>query len=170
MTYPTYFDKIGLEVINPHSRKTKAGTRPIIYEVVPAGAKGVFSLLYVPFDLIGEPEKKVVRRAIDDLKLMVKAIQKLFLEYGFSAKRTTGWGVAKNVFERDESLLFISKIDHLVKEKSMKKKTQRLCNLKELKNLDISNFGNSGMTKIDFRFNSFEELEDLIGPYKEMLS
>jgi CRISPR-associated protein Cmr2 len=31
--YPTWFDRLGFEVINPHSRKTRAGTQPIYYEV-----------------------------------------------------------------------------------------------------------------------------------------
>src|SRR5579884_2765450 len=46
--YPTWFDKIGFEVINPHSRKTRAGTQPILYEVVPSGTEGVLRLLYAP--------------------------------------------------------------------------------------------------------------------------
>lgn len=33
--YPTWFDKVRFEVINPHSRTTRAGTQPILYEVVP---------------------------------------------------------------------------------------------------------------------------------------
>lgn len=33
--YPTWFNKIGFEVINPHSRERRAGTKPIYYEVVP---------------------------------------------------------------------------------------------------------------------------------------
>ncbi|MFO3797078.1 MAG: CRISPR-associated protein, partial [Anaerolineales bacterium] len=46
--YPTFFNLIDVEVINPHLRKTKAGTHPIYLECVPAGASGTFSLLYVP--------------------------------------------------------------------------------------------------------------------------
>ncbi len=46
--YPTYFDKIGIEVINPHDRETGAGEQPIYFESVPSGAKGEFLLLYVP--------------------------------------------------------------------------------------------------------------------------
>lgn len=35
--YPTWFDKIGFEVINPHNRARRAGTQPIYYEVVTPG-------------------------------------------------------------------------------------------------------------------------------------
>uniref|UniRef100_UPI003A101862 RAMP superfamily CRISPR-associated protein n=1 Tax=Chloroflexus sp. TaxID=1904827 RepID=UPI003A101862 len=36
--YPTFFNQIDVEVINPHSRKTRAGTQPIYLECVPIGA------------------------------------------------------------------------------------------------------------------------------------
>lgn len=32
--YPTWFDKVGFEVINLHDRSRRAGTQPIYYEVV----------------------------------------------------------------------------------------------------------------------------------------
>ncbi|HPO88259.1 MAG TPA: hypothetical protein PLW12_03055, partial [Methanothrix sp.] len=93
--YPTFFDAIDVEVINPHSRKTKAGTHPIYLECVPAGAQGTFSLLYVPFDLIGKPEDEIKRQALADLQLVAEGLQDLFRTYGFSAKRTSGYGTAK---------------------------------------------------------------------------
>ena len=60
--FPTYFDRIGLEVINPHPRDTGAGKQPIYFECVPPGTEGVFTILYVPQSGIdGEISK-------DDLK------------------------------------------------------------------------------------------------------
>ncbi|WP_421658962.1 hypothetical protein [Leptothermofonsia sp. ETS-13] len=47
--YPTFFDKIGLEVINPHDRKKGTGKNPILIECVPIGATGELVILYVPF-------------------------------------------------------------------------------------------------------------------------
>ncbi len=90
--YPTWFDKVGFEVINPHSRKTRAGKQPIYYEVVPAGTKGKLRLLYAPFP--GEIESDKVRPAdfIDDL---LDSIRTLLERYGISAKRTAGWGTAR---------------------------------------------------------------------------
>jgi CRISPR-associated protein Cmr2 len=96
MCYPTFFDLIDLEVINPHSRKTRAGTQPIYFECVPAGAKGTFSLLYVPFDLIGQPADEVKRQAGSGLETACAAITGLMLAYGFSAKRTSGFGAAED--------------------------------------------------------------------------
>lgn len=95
--YPSFFDLIDVEVINPHSRRTKAGTHPIYLECVPAGAKGTFSLLYVPIDLIGrKSEDEIHSEAKEDLILIAEAISAMMLTYGFSAKRTSGYGIAKN--------------------------------------------------------------------------
>jgi len=102
MFYPTFFDLIDVEVINPHSRKTRAGTRPIYLECVPAGAQGTFSLLYVPFDLIGEEESEIKQQAQADLQLIAEGLQAMFLTYGFSAKRTSGYGVAEDTIVRGE--------------------------------------------------------------------
>lgn len=98
--YPTFFDLIDVEVINPHSRKTKAGTHPIYLECVPDDAKGTFSLLYVPFDLIGNPENKVNTQAREDLELIAQAVREMMLTYGFSAKRTSGYGTARDEIEK----------------------------------------------------------------------
>jgi len=96
MFYPTFFNLIDVEVINPHSRKTKAGTHPIYLECVPIGAQGTFSLLYVPFDLIGADEAEIRKQTLADLQLVAEGLQAMFLTYGFSAKRTSGYGVAKD--------------------------------------------------------------------------
>jgi CRISPR-associated protein Cmr2 len=95
MFYPTFFNLIDVEVINPHSRKTRAGTHPIYLECVPVGAKGTFSLLYVPFDLIGKDENEIQNQALADLQLVAEGLKEMFLTYGFSAKRTSGYGVAE---------------------------------------------------------------------------
>jgi len=102
MFYPTFFDLIDVEVINPHSRKTRAGTHPIYLECVPQGAKGTFSLLYVPFDLIGADETEIRSQALEDLQLVAEGLQAMFLTYGFSAKRTSGYGVAEDAIVKGE--------------------------------------------------------------------
>jgi CRISPR-associated protein Cmr2 len=83
--YPTWFSKVGFEVINPHSRTRRAGTQPIYYEVVPAGTDGKLRLLYAP--LPGD-------EAGDALGHLIDAVDALLSTYGFSAKRTVGWGTA----------------------------------------------------------------------------
>jgi len=89
--YPTWFDKIGFEVINPHSRERRAGTQPIYYEVVPVDTKGVLRLLYAPLPGAAGRDKVKPGEAIESL---LEAIEALLTTYGNSAKRTAGWGTA----------------------------------------------------------------------------
>lgn len=90
--YPTWFSRVGFEVINPHSRKTRAGTFPIYYEVVPVEEKGVLRLLYAPAP--GEIERCKINQ-LDALRTLIGAIKELLQTYGISAKRTIGWGTAR---------------------------------------------------------------------------
>jgi CRISPR-associated protein Cmr2 len=101
--YPTWFDKIGFEVINPHDRRRRAGMQPILYEVVPGrrpkadnpqefedGGKGSLRVLYAPW-----PGAKQTARRADFLPPLLEAIEQLLTKYGISAKRTVGWGTAE---------------------------------------------------------------------------
>jgi len=88
--YPTWFDRIGFEVINPRSRARRAGTKPIYYEVVPPGAKGTLSLLYAPW-----PGMKPEAKPKEVVPKLLEAIEALLTTYGISAKRTVGWGTAR---------------------------------------------------------------------------
>jgi CRISPR-associated protein Cmr2 len=90
--YPTWFNKIGFEVINPHSRARRAGTQPIYYEVVPAGTKGRLRLLYAP--LPGEIENDKVNPT-DFIDSLIDSMKALIETHGISAKRTAGWGTAR---------------------------------------------------------------------------
>jgi CRISPR-associated protein Cmr2 len=94
-TYPTFFDKISLDIINPHDRTTKTGKNPITIEVVPKDTEGNLYLLYVPFDRIGEDEQRIKEEIEGDLLLLCKAVRALLTEYGMSAKRTSGYGSAQ---------------------------------------------------------------------------
>lgn len=93
--YPTYFDRISLEVINPHDRRTGAGKQPIYFECVPKDTEGTFILLYVPLDRIGENEAETRRQAAADLQLLARGIKAMMTEYGFGAKTSSGFGVAE---------------------------------------------------------------------------
>ena len=86
---PSWFDTIGFEVINPHDRAKKAGTKPILYEVVPPGATGMLKVLYAPTPGVA-PEVDRQKAVL----LLLDAFESLITEYGFSAKRTSGWGIA----------------------------------------------------------------------------
>lgn len=90
--FPTWFDKVGFEVINPHDRARRAGTQPILCEVVPPGRKAALSLLYAPAPGRAEAQQVDSTHAIEKL---LDATKKLLTVYGFSAKRTAGWGTAE---------------------------------------------------------------------------
>jgi CRISPR-associated protein Cmr2 len=105
--YPTFFDNIGLEVINPHKRATRAGTKPIYLETVPKGSIGWFRLLYYPHDLIGRDDGYVRRQVAEDLELLAAPVKETLLTYGFGAKKTSGFGLAMDTLpkKRDRGTL-----------------------------------------------------------------
>ncbi len=85
--YPTFFDRISLEVINPHDRKKGTGKNPILIESVPIGATGEFVILYVPFGKVDEIQ------VAQDLELVAKGVEAMLRVYGFGAKTSSGFGV-----------------------------------------------------------------------------
>ena len=98
--YPTFLNQIGLDVIAPHSRETRTPVRgPILFETSPERTEGTFSLLYFPFDLIGKDEERCKREVREDLEIIRESVKGLLSEYGFSAKRTSGYGVIEDHFE-----------------------------------------------------------------------
>jgi len=101
--YPTFFEEISLDVITPLSRETKTPVRsPIYFETVPESAKSVFSLFYYPFDLTARGELGRIEREIEeDLNFLSKALQKMFYEFGFSAKKSSGFGVIEQINDND---------------------------------------------------------------------
>lgn len=91
--YPTFFDRIGLEVINPHDRETGTGINPIYFETIPAGASGEFELLYFPFESGDGKEIYGVR----DLLLIVQSVHEMMTLYGIGAKVSSGFGRVRNI-------------------------------------------------------------------------
>lgn len=95
--YPTFFDRIGLEVINPHDRKKGTSKRgPIPIECVPIGATGELVILYVPFGEVKQSEGEVKQSKVaEDLKLVATGVEAMLTIYGFGAKISSGFGVAE---------------------------------------------------------------------------
>jgi CRISPR-associated protein Cmr2 len=108
--YPTFWDRIDMEVINPHDRTTKTGKNPIYYEVVPAGAKGFFKLLYVPFYYLGKPLSELKTKTLKDLAEITTGLREMMLTCGFSAKKSTGYGVIESNWDREASRVVINGI------------------------------------------------------------
>lgn len=93
--YSTLFEQRSFHVLNPHSRKTKAGKLPIYLESVPRGSMGWFTLLYVPFG----PDAEDVGLVGEDLVMTVEALYEVFRLYGFGAKVSSGFGTAQEKVE-----------------------------------------------------------------------
>jgi|YNPNPStandDraft_1061719.scaffolds.fasta_scaffold03895_3 CRISPR-associated protein Cmr2 len=88
--FATFFDKIGLEVINPHNRQSGVGERgPILMECVPQGTTGTLLLLYVPFGSVDQ------QQAAEDLEGVAHGLHAMLTTYGFGAKTSSGFGVVE---------------------------------------------------------------------------
>ena len=97
--YPTYFDRLSLEIINPHDRRKRAGTNPIHYEVVPKETEGIFQLIYIPFDGVLKKDEDIENEAKQDLEFLQECIKRAF-NNGIGAKTKLGWGRA-NIKDED---------------------------------------------------------------------
>lgn len=86
--YPSFFYEIDIEIINPMDRKSRKGTNPITFEVVPKGAESEVILTYIP----NFAEQHYIDQ---DLEIIQNSLKKLIQEYGISAKRSSGWGKAQ---------------------------------------------------------------------------
>lgn len=99
--FPSFFNQHSLEIINPHDRKRKVGKNPILFESVPAGTPSVFSLLYVPFDRVGQDEAQTRQEVAEDLELAADGVQAMLGVYGFGAKTSSGYGAVGENFVSD---------------------------------------------------------------------
>jgi len=111
--YPTFFNKMDLMVINPHDRMTKTGKNPVYIEYVPEEAEGNLSILYMPFDLIGRKAIKVQNEMKKDIDKISKGVREILYKYGFSAKKSSGFGTALPI--KKDNIKVISKLDELRK-------------------------------------------------------
>lgn len=98
-------EKIGLEVINPHDRKTGVGARgPILLECVPSRATGEFVLLYVSFGPTDQSETDKRNETAQDLEVLVQGIHAMLTTYGFGAKTSSGFGTVDTKLPRNGTL------------------------------------------------------------------
>ncbi len=102
--FPSFFNDIGLEIINPHDRAKKTGINPIYIESVPAGSKAQFRLLYVPLDIMAKSNSEIIKEVSDDWEFLKQGIKDLFTQYGFGGKISSGFGVAMDSFVEQAEL------------------------------------------------------------------
>lgn len=93
--FPSFFQQKTFEVINPHDRMRKVGKNPILMECIKQDSEGLFTLLYTPFGWTAERVDTIQKQTIECLNLIVKGLRAMFLDYGFGAKTSSGFGIAK---------------------------------------------------------------------------
>ena len=101
--YPTYFNRLSLEIINPHNRKTRAGTKPIHYEVVPKGTDGTLQIVYIPHDGILAEDEDMKKQVKKDIEFLTQCIEKV-ADIGIGAKAKLGWGRFEFVKKEDREI------------------------------------------------------------------
>ncbi len=107
--FPSFFEKTSLEVINPHSRKTGAGDKPILFEIVPEKECSTLNILYVPmYGFTNIDYKKRLGIASEDLECVTRGIKYLFSYYGIGAKTSSGFGLAQLVNDEDKNRIFVT--------------------------------------------------------------
>lgn len=96
--FPTFFnEEAEKDVITPLKRDTRTPARgPIPFEVMKPGKKGDFNLLYFPYPKGADLKEEDVNK---DLKFLAEALKLMFYVYGFSAKKTSGFGVIEYLQE-----------------------------------------------------------------------
>jgi CRISPR-associated protein Cmr2 len=109
--YPTFFNRLGLEVINPHDRTTGVGARgPILLECVPQGAQGDFFVLYVPFGPFEQSDDDRRAEIADDLHAVAEGVRDMLTVYGFGAKTSSGFGIAEEPLTGEGKLVLRAKL------------------------------------------------------------
>lgn len=93
--YPSFFkNKQGFDIINPHDREKGTTTErgPNLLEAVMKDSQAVFALAYIPLFT----SRNIYSEVTEDLKALAEGIQAMMTVYGFGAKTSSGFGVAKN--------------------------------------------------------------------------
>ena len=99
--FPTFFEEEAeKDVITPLKRNTRTPARgPIPLEVMKPNKKGEFYLLYVPYPKGKDFKEEEIE---EDSKFLAEALKLMFYTYGFSAKKTSGFGVIEEKLNEDE--------------------------------------------------------------------
>lgn len=96
--FPTFFQKNSeKDVITPLKRETRTPARgPIFLEVIKKERQGEFCLLYFPYP---RDKNYSQTQVYQDLIFLTDALKLMFYTYGFSAKKTSGFGVIQETCE-----------------------------------------------------------------------
>lgn len=137
--FPAFFeDEPARAVLTPVDRSKRTPVKhraPINLEAMAPGRSANFYLLYLPHPK-GEDWREV--QVQEDFLAAVKGLRAMFLDYGFSAKKTCGWGIVSpdittdsRLWCRGSDLIPAAKIGH-----ERPQESSQLVTVFELKSLD----------------------------------
>lgn len=93
--YPSFFQrKVQEDILTPIDRRSRKASKLINIEVIPQGSQSEFYLLYFPYLLSIEEIK-------EDLSFLAEALKLMFYTYGFSAKKSSGFGIIQPLEDKD---------------------------------------------------------------------
>lgn len=99
--FPTFFEEEAeKDVITPLKRDTRTPTKkgPIPLEVIKPGKNGDFYLLYLPYPKGKDFKEDDIK---EDLEFLAETLKLMFYTYGFSAKKTSGFGITKELQDKN---------------------------------------------------------------------
>ncbi|HBQ28923.1 MAG TPA: hypothetical protein DD719_05965 [Desulfotomaculum sp.] len=98
--FPTFFEELPeKDVITPLERSSRTPRRgPIDLEIIGAEKKGMLHLLYFPYPKGNHYTDKEVD---EDSKFLADSLKLMLYTYGFSAKKTSGFGVINKLQGQD---------------------------------------------------------------------
>jgi len=145
--FSSFFDKVSMELINPHNRKSgTTANGPIMMEAVAKGQKSSFTLLYCfKPNRHDQSDKQSIIEVLKDFAVICQGITAMMTVYGIGAKTSSGFGVADSIMPNPGGHLAIR--------------------IPEGKNSD-----NSESTVQVLSFRSFEELNGLISEVESVIT
>ena len=89
---PYSAERTRLRIINPHSRKTKTGKNPIIYEVISRDTQCGLEMLYLPWAWTELEPETHLRQVAEDVQALAPALKAMCECLGVGGKTSSGFG------------------------------------------------------------------------------
>ena len=97
--FSSFFEKASMELINPHDRKSgTTASGPILMEAVTKGQQSTFTLLYCFTSVTSDQsEEQSIMAVVKDIETICQGITAMMTVYGFGAKTSSGFGIARYI-------------------------------------------------------------------------
>lgn len=113
--FASFFTQIDTEIVNPHDRIRRVGKNPIRIECAPKGARSRLAFLYlaIPRDAASRTLSSAEFREqiANDLITVTRCVRGAMRDYGFSAKKSSGYGAAADALTGERGIIEIAGVD-----------------------------------------------------------